>query len=261
MKFGANVSLNAFEHVETAKKLGFDFLEANFQHLARGDNAQYESFKKAVLDYQIPCEASNCLMPGDLPVVGENVDYGAIEAYLEKGLYNGAMVGLERIAFGSGAARNCPEGFPYDEAIRQLKYFLCEKASPLCEKYGVTITIEPLNPGECNMINTLKEGSILASLTEKSNIKVLADNYHMKLSGESYDNIKALKGQIAHAHISYPFPCGELKRTFPKDINEYDYKSFVDALREAQCDSLAIEAATLDFAKDAPFTMEVFKKL
>lgn len=123
----------------------------------------------------------------------------------------------------------------------------------------MTVVIEPLRKNETNMINTVKEGTMLAVLSENDNIACLADLYHMV--DDSNDDIRQLKGSIKHAHFSNPSSMNGLKRGFPKSFDEYDYQAFIDALKYAGCERCSVEAKCIDYSTEAFEAGNLIKQL
>lgn len=261
MRYGVCMGVKNPEYVKVCEDAGCDYIESNFGQIARCTEEEFSAFEKAINESAIKCEAANCFMPGDLSMVGENVNYDAIREYVDFGMSRGAKIGLKTVVFGSGGARRLPEGWSYREGIRQLAYFLGEIVSPIAAKYGITVVTEPLRAAETNVINTVKEGVMLASFAGKDNISGLADLYHMLNAGDTNDDVRQLKGNLHHAHISNPYGNEKDRRIFPADPSEFDYKSFVDALEYAGCERCSVEAATSDFVKDTPVAISVLKNL
>lgn len=249
MRYGMCMGIDSPQNVKIAKDAGFDYMECGFSMLSRADDEVYAKFKTALEENGIRCEAANCFMPADLPVIGH--DYGSDKyvGYIENGMKRGKELGMECVVFGSSAARNVPDGVRYAEGFRQLGDFLGRVVSPIAEKYGMTVVIEPLRKDETNIINTVKEGTMLAVISGKDNIACLADLYHM-VSDDNSD-IRQLKGSIRHAHFSNPYSKNNLKREFPKSFDEYDYRSFIDALEYAGCERCSVEARCLDYPTEA----------
>lgn len=260
MRFGTCIGGDDPSKISATERLGYDYFETNFGFLSKISDGDFEKFKTCVLSGGIRCEAANCFMPNELPVTGEEVNYAAIAEYVEKGMKRGVEVGLKTVVFGSGGARRVPEGFSYAKGFKQLGCFLGEVVSPIAEKYGITVVIEPLRAKECNIINSVKEGVMLSAFTGRDNIQTLADIYHMLFANDTYDDIRMLKGSIYHAHISNPFSETE-KRVYMKKGDTFDYKGFIEALEYAGCVRCSIEAATSDYINDAADAMEVIKTL
>ena len=262
MRYGVSFHLQLWQQVALAKDAGFDYVECGFQHLVRGDDAMLEQYRRALRENEILCEAANCFLPGDLPIIGTDFARAEMKDYIETGMRRGSEMGLQIVAFGSGGARKLPEGVSFAEGFRELGAFLREVVSPIAEQNGVTVVIEPLRKSECNMIHTLDEGVMLAALADRPNISCLADVYHMWGAGESFDDIRRMRGCIAHGHISNPeTPNLEAKRTFPLQKDEFDFKGFVDALRDALCPRCSIEARCYDFASEIKKSGEILRSL
>lgn len=261
MRYGVCFGIEYPERVEIAKKAGFDYIEGGFCTLSRGSDEVFENFKKALEKNNIKCEAANGFFPRDLCLLGENFDKERIIEYTAKGFERGALIGLEKVSFGSGKARSIPDNMSYAEAFKGLGLVLREVISPLAEKYGITIVTEPLRKDECNIINTVKEGVMLSVLAGKDSISSLADIYHMLGEGDTNEDIRQLKGSIKHSHISYPYKKGELKRAFPENENEFDYRSFISALEFAGCETCSVEAQTNDFETDTIKAGKLLKRI
>ena len=247
-----------FDWIGLAKQAGFDYVETNFQNLSRSDDSDFSSFKKALEENDIRCESANCFIPGDLPIIGTDFARYEMKAFIENGMRRGSEVGLKKVVFGSGGARSLPDGYNYADGMKDLAAFLRDVVSPIGEKYGVTVVIEPLRRNECNIIHTLDEGSMLAGFVGKENIACLADLYHMWGIGDDYDNIRKLKGCIKHAHLANPVkPDGSRNRAYPHSKDEFDYKGFFDALEAAGCETCSIEAKCEDFESEVFLSAKV----
>lgn len=261
MRYGVCFGIEYPERVAIARKAGFDYIEGGFCTLSRGSDEVFEAFRKALEENDMKCEAANGFFPRDLGLLGENYDEAKVREYIENGMKRGAQIGLKKISFGSSRARAVPDNMSYADAFAQLGKVLREVIAPVCEKYFVTIVTEPLRKAECNIINTVKEGVMLSVLAGKESISSLADIYHMVEEGDTFDDVRQLKGSIKHGHISYPLQKGELRRSFPTSTDEYDYQGFVDALAFAGCDTCSVEAQTEDFEGDTMKAGKVLRAL
>lgn len=262
MRYGVSFSLDLPQQVRMTKEAGFDYAECGFGSLSRADDKAFVAYRDALRENDIPCEAANCFIPGDLPIIGTDYARKEMRDYIENGMRRGAPLGLRTVAFGSGWSRSLPKGVPFNEGFRQLGAFLRDVVSPIAAAYGVTVAIEPLRKDECNIIHTLDEGVMLAALADRENISCLADVYHMWGAGDSFDDLRKLRGCIAHGHISNPETLDkEAKRTFPLDKKEFDYKGFVEALRDAGCERCSIEARVYDFPTEIQKAGAVLKSL
>lgn len=261
MRYGVCIGLDNSEKIKIAAESGFDYIECGFGTLAKCSDEEFELYKKVLNENNIKVEAANGFLPGELKVCGEKVDSAALYSYIEKGMQRGAQLGLKTVVFGSGGARCLPDGWSYSNGFLQIAQFLRDIAGPVAEKYGVRIVMEPLRKKECNIINTVKEGVMLAACSGRENVGGLADLYHMVEQGDTNEDIKELKGSLWHAHISNPVKRANSNRIYPMGENEFDYKSFIEALEYAGCKRCSIEAASFDFEKEAPVSAQVLKNL
>ncbi len=255
MKFGACVGTDA-EKIKVLKEAGFDYIETNMTDIATISDDDFNAFLQALKENEIPCEASNCFIPGEYKLVGDNIDCACISAYVAKALERASRVGIKSAVFGSGGARRVPDGVLREDAHKQIAYFLKEIVSPEAAKYGICIAIEPLNKKECNCLNSVLEGVALADAIGCDNIKTLADLYHVFLENDPLDRIAMLKGKIIHSHIANP-----VGRCYPAPGDGFDYAPFMKAIRDAGCTRCSLEAGTKDFAKEAPLALAVLKAL
>lgn len=261
MRFGVCCGIDNEENVKIASECGFDYIECGFQLFANATEDQLIEWEEREKKYNILCEATNCFLPNALKVTGETVDYDAVREFVAKGMKNSARMGVKTVVFGSSGARSIPVGFSYAKAVWQMGYFLREIAAPEAAAYGITVVTEPLQMAETNMINTVKEGVMLAVLADRENVKGLADLFHMEQCGDTVNDIRLLSGSIHHAHISNPVGRDGKKRIYPADKNEFDYKSFIDALEDGGCERVSVEAACSDFSIEAPKAIEVLRSL
>lgn len=249
MKIGV---CGGFDRIVTAAEYGFDYIETNFRTLAVSDLDKYYAFNNELIKNGITCEAANCFLPGDMKITGNNVDYNTIEKYLQTGFARAEETGIKVVVMGSGGARNIPDGYSYSDAVNQIIYFVRNFVSPIAADHKIDFVFEPLCKLESNIINTIKEGGMLASAIDRPNVGTLGDLYHMHVEGDTYDDIRELKGVFKHAHMSNPISDNpDMKRIYMKNPDEYDYKGFFDALKYVGCERVSIEANTDDFIADA----------
>ncbi len=257
MKLGV---CGGIERIRGVAENGLDYLEGKFNWIASCSDEEFNDFKNELNKYSVKCEVANNFLLKDMKITGENVDYDAISAFLNKGFERAAELGIEVLVLGSGGSRRVPEGYPYSKAVQDIIYLVKNYIAPLAEKHGIDFVFEPLCRFETNIINTIKEGAMIASAIDRSNVGTLADIYHMYVEGDRYDEIRELKGILRHAHISNPIPkCADMKRSYMENPDEYDYKGFVDALKDIGCERISIEADTKDYYADIPAAAKVLK--
>jgi sugar phosphate isomerase/epimerase len=176
-------------------------------------------------------------------IVGPEADAARLRRYVERALSRAAEVGGKVIVFGSGGARNLPDGFPREQAERQISDFLgyCADAS---DRTGVLVAIEPLRRAESNILNLVSEGAALARQIARPGVRNLADTYHMEAENEPLSAIVESADVLAHTHTA------DTGR-FAPGTGSYDHAAFFRALRAAGYDSrLSIECTWKNFAEE-----------
>ena len=153
MKIGVCADPNAGEILRDA---GFDFIEMGVSGALKPDKpySDFVSELDGIRNSPLPCLAVNCLLPGHMKIIGPDVNLLEIKSYLTTVCERANDAGIEKIVFGSGEARKCPDGFDRNKAFLQLVEFgkiLGDEAT----KYDLLIAVEPLNRSECNMLNSV----------------------------------------------------------------------------------------------------------
>lgn len=205
---------------------GFDYIESATSALALASEEDFRNMAEAVSRSGIAAEAFNVMLPGKFRLTGPDADLASVKEYLELGFRRMAELGAVIQVFGSGGARNVPDGWPMERAMEQLVKFL-DMAAPIAIKHGISIAVEPLNPGECNIINTVEDARALAEMAGIPNVGVLADWYHMAKQQESPMGMLAAGNSLLHCHVANP-----VGRRFPLPADGADYSAFFGALRQ-----------------------------
>ncbi len=164
--------------------------EANFQQNLLKLNA-----------LKTPIYAYNIFLPGDLKLVGPNVDEKAILEYTENTLRRMSQTGTKLIIWGSGGARKLPEGFDREIATKQFIY-IAKKIAQVAQKYDITLSLELLNKTECNFINSVKECLYIVKKVNHPNLRLNVDIYHMLKEGEGPKIIAKTKKYLNHVEIA-----------------------------------------------------------
>lgn len=224
MRFGI---CTAPENAQTLARLGFDYVECAITTLAAMEDGAFDEVRRAVEASPLMCESGNLFLPGTCRITGEAANFDAALAHLRVAVPRFAALGGQIAVFGSGGARAVPEGWPKDKAMEQLARF-CRLAGGICAEHGVRIAIEPLNTGECNIINSVSEGVDLAEMAAHPNVGVLADWYHVAVENEGVDGILRAGSRLWHCHIARP-----QGRAYPSpgDPEDAGYDAFFGALR------------------------------
>lgn len=260
MKFGICRGLDDFEAMQGAKEAGVDYFETGFGCLANYDENKFNECKAVLEELKLPCIAANGFIPGDMKLVGNNVDYGKIADYLARGFERAKILGVEKIVLGSGKARSFEEGFPAEKAKEQMAYFLSEYASPGAKKTNSIILLEPLRFCESSMLYTVADGVELAELSGADNVFALADLYHVYGNNDSVCGMLKFKNKVRHAHIAEP-----VNRRYPNNGDReeviYIYREFLKGLETVGCDTCSVEAHTDNVTEDIMNAIKLLKTL
>lgn len=215
------------------KDAGWDYLEGGVQPLFQGlnEDAAWDGLSK-VKSAGLPIPAANALVPGDLKIVGPVVDVDKLTQYMTRVLHRAAKCGTTTLVFGSGVARNVPDGFDRDEARQQILRFL-KMVAPIAKTAGVVVVAEPLNQGECNILNTVEEAMTYVKEIDHPNFQCLVDSYHFWLEREPLKNLEAAMPWIKHVHVA-----DEQGRVAPGQSGNSDYRPFFRVLKAGNYDGL-----------------------
>ena len=218
------------------KAAGYDYAELPLAQVMELPEEDFESLLEELRAAAIPCLCCNNFFPADVRLTGDAVDLEKVGTYVRESLGRAARLGAEKIVFGSGGAKNVPEGFPHDEAFKQIVQTL-KLVDVYAKQYGIEIVIEPLNHMESNIILNLSDGKRLMDAGDYENIFLLVDYYHYVKENDSPEVLKKCMKDIRHVHFAEPEGRG-----FPVEIKE-EYREFFDLLKEGGYDgTVSIEA-------------------
>lgn len=239
MQFGVCTGI---ENAEIARSAGFTFVEPTVRSLHGGKDFSVIQAGHAAAG--LPTPTFNVFVPGELKITGPGVDLAKLQSYVAESLRRVKSVGGELVVFGSGGARNIPDGFSRDAAWQQLIDFLRMTADE-CDQTGVSIAIEPLNRKESNVINSVAEGVALAKAVDRPSIRVLADLYHMEEDAEPTDTVVANAAWLTHVHVA------DSGRLAP-GTGSYPYAAFFGYLKSTGYSGrIAVECKWQDFEEEA----------
>lgn len=199
MRFGVCTGdINRFSLIKAA---GYDYVEFPMTELVKMSDEAFAAFAAKVEEIGIPVESYNGFFPPELKIVGNAIDYDAIEAYAEKGFSRAAQIGGKVAVIGSGGARRIPEGEGYEENFARFAKTLAV-CGEVASRYGMYVTVEPLNDKETNLINSVAEGLEVCRKANHPAARCLADFYHVFMSGETLDAIRGAGDMLGHVHLA-----------------------------------------------------------
>ena len=241
------------DKIDELAEIGFDYIEANLTKLAMLSDEDFEAVCAKVDAAPIKVEACNCLLPGTIKVVGDNVNAQEIHDYLDKAFARAARLGVKTVVFGSGGSRRVPDGFDTAQAWRQIGNFL-RLAERHAAENDITIVIEPLRKAECNVMNYVSEATLMAALVQLPHICVLGDTYHMALGSEPFVSLTMAGSLLRHIHTA-----NAIGRKYPKEGDGEKYDELFKTLKDMGYEyRVSVEGGCDDFSTDA---REAFKVL
>src|SRR4051812_33956938 len=254
MQFGICTSI---DHAPAAKAAGWDYIEESVQALLEGlvPDAQWTGAAK-VKRSALPVLTANLLVPAALKITGPDADMeGTLRPYIATAARRAKQVGIETLVFGSGGARNVPEGFDRGRAFQQLVAF-ARMAGEEAARAGVTIVVEPLNRGECNVINSVAEAMEIVRAANHRNFRCLVDSYHLWVENEPLENVKDAMEHIAHVHVA-----DKDGRVAPGESGTADYVPLFRVLHKGGYRGrISVEATNFDIPTAAPRVLNFLKQ-
>jgi sugar phosphate isomerase/epimerase len=243
-----------FDILEDAKNAGFKFAEMGVGSLMPADSEEaFAPSRKLFENAILPVEAFNCFLPGHLKTTGPDVDYTALEKYVNCAVRRAGEINAAIIVFGSGGSRQVPDEFDMATAWKQL-----EKTATIAGeagvKYDVTIVMEPLGK-ECNILQKVSEGIEMTDRLNLPNLKTLADVHHMMHAEENYDIIRSDGGKLGHVHLS------GMKITGFTGGDPYDYQEFFTALKTSGYKNRVSMEDHSGLIPNAPSRIEIYLKI
>jgi sugar phosphate isomerase/epimerase len=233
------------EQASQAKQFGWDYVEYSVQGVLKGLQPDAEWQGASITGAMaVPGPAANVLVPGTLKITGPDANLEALRDYMTRVLTRAGKVGCTTLVFGSGAARGVPDGFDRAKAREQILAFL-SMAGPIAQASGVTIVVEPLNRGECNIINSIAEGLTYVRELNHPNVKQLLDTYHLWLEQEPLVSIRDAGKLLRHVHVA-----DRDGRTAPGESGMSDYRGVFRILKEINYDlRISVECTGWDWTK------------
>jgi sugar phosphate isomerase/epimerase len=236
---------------------GYDFFEWTVGAALRPRDPE-PTFRETLAQIRaapVPCLALNCFIPGDLRITGPTADLRALEQFVEVACRRAEEAGVKAIVFGSGGARRIPDGFERAAALGQIVDF-CRMLGPIAGRHGVTIVVEPLNKGECNVLVTVAESADVVRRADHPAIRLLVDAYHWMKDGDSAADVAANGPLLAHVHVA------TLAKHMAPGVEECDFGPFFRSLKQGGYDGrISIEAGLPNPPADLPRALTVLRAL
>lgn len=186
-------------------------------------DADFEERLTVLKNLKTPVYALNIFIPGDLKLVGPEVDEQAILNYTQNVFRRSKLAGIKLIVWGSGGARRIPEGYSREKA-RQEFIQVAKKVAAQAEQYEIILALENLNQQETNFITTVAEALQIVKDVNHPNFKLCADIYHMLRENEPASVLVTAKGYLIHCDIA------EKENRTPPGVKGDDFREYLRVL-------------------------------
>ena len=236
--------------------VGVEYIELPVTELVSMDEPAFTEMCRQFEQAPIRCEGVNVLFPGTLRLIGEDVDHCAVTAHLDRAFDRISRLGVPIVVFGSGKAKEIPEGFSRERAEAQLLELL-HTLGGYAERYQNTIVLEALNTRECNFVTSIAESYDFVRQVNHPRIKLLVDYYHMATNGEDESILDSLGQDLCHMHFADPDG-----RTFPVPEKQERYREFFSHIKKIGYDGrLSMETSSKDRLGDSQKYLPVLREI
>lgn len=200
-----------YELIKAIKDAGFDYVEMRAMLVSSLSDEEFERLCGTLALLDLACDCCCALFPKTIRVTGKDRSLDEIRAYLEKTFARCHRLGAKKVVFGSAPARALDENTTLEEGYAHIGEVVREAIIPMCEKYDITVVMEPLRADACNFINTLADGYRVVAEANHPRIQLLADTIHMMSNNDNTDDVIKYADALKHIHIA------ELQRIMPED--------------------------------------------
>lgn len=196
--------VQTLENASMLKEHGYAYIVESVGRIISPRSVTEPQFRENVTRVKqsaIPVYAFNIFIPGNLKVVGPDVNEQAVLAYADSVLQRCKATGVQRIIWGSGGSRRVPEGFDHEKAKEQF-VAIARKIAERAKMYEVRIALENLNSTETNFINTIEEALDIVKKVNHPNLRLCVDVYHMLKEDEGPAIISKAKDFVIYCEVA-----------------------------------------------------------
>ena len=215
-----------YELIKMIKEAGFDFVEMRAMLVSSLSDSEFEKLEGVLNSLELGCDCCCALFPKNIRVTGDSVNYEEISEYIEKTFDRCKRLGAKKIVFGSAPARALDENTTEEMGYKQISDMIKAIIVPACEKYDMTVVMEPLRADACNFINTLADGMRVVEAVDSPRIQLLADTIHMRTNNDNTEDVVRYSKNLKHVHIA------ELQRIMPEDSYSDYIEQVIDGLKK-----------------------------
>jgi sugar phosphate isomerase/epimerase len=216
------------ENDSLLQRYGYRYLVESVGKLISPKTVTDEQFQSNVLKIKklrVPMYAFNIFIPGELKIVGPDVNEAALLTYVDKVFQRCQTSGVNRIIWGSGGSRRVPEGFDRTKAKEQF-VSMAKKIADKASRYNIMLALENLNSTETNFITTVEEALDIVKKVDRKNLRLCVDIYHMLKEGEPPSSILKTKGYVIYCEVA------EKEGRTPPGVQGDDFRPYFSALKQ-----------------------------
>jgi sugar phosphate isomerase/epimerase len=222
--------VQSLENDSLLRSFGYQYLVESVARLISPRNVTEEQFQenvKKMKSLSHPLYACNIFIPGELKVVGPEVNEGAVLEYAGEVFKRCQQANVNMIIWGSGGSRRLPDGFDKEKAKEQF-VSIARKISDLGARYNMTFALENLNSTETNFITKAEDALEIVKKVDRKNFGLCIDIYHMLKEGESPSIIEKASGNLIYCEIA------EKENRTPPGVRGDDFRPYLSALKKAK---------------------------
>ena len=220
--------VQSIENDSLLSEVGYRWMVESVGKMISPRSVTDEQFKINLTKIQstrVPVYAFNIFIPGELKVVGPEVNEQAVLDYVKTVFERTRHAKVNRIIWGSGGSRRVPDGFEQTKAKQQF-ISIAKKIAMLASEYDITLALENLNSTETNFITTVDEALSIIKAVDHKNLRLCVDVYHMLKEGEAPEIIRKAKGYVIYCEVA------EKEGRTPPGVQGEDFKPYFAALKE-----------------------------
>jgi sugar phosphate isomerase/epimerase len=216
------------EHDSVLFASGYRYIVESINKLISPRNVSQQQFAQnlaTLKKLKTKVYALNLFIPGDLKLVGPEVNEEVILAYAEEVLSRCQQAEIKMIVWGSGGARRLPDGFDPEKAREQFAN-IAKQIAAKAKAHDVMLALENLNSTETNFITTAAEALAIVKRVDHPNFRLCVDIYHMLKENESPEIIVEASKYVVHCDIA------EKQNRTPPGVAREDFKPYLKALKK-----------------------------
>lgn len=213
------------ELLEMIRRTGFDYVEFPMMNFFEMSEIEFSKLVETVDRYALRGPAACNFFPGNVHLVGKDVDTKKISSYLDVVLPRCEALGIKKIILGSGPARTFGSDQTKEEAKNQFESILKETILQKTKAFEMLVCIEPFARSCCNLIVSVLEGLEVVKAVNDPDLMLMVDLYHMLSNGEPFSSLAEAFPYIKHVHVAGS------DRLVPEDKDIYIWKA-LDILKK-----------------------------